>query len=335
MLNCAFKYLNTGLLMLVLVCSNYLHADSTLPVVRVGVLNFGTVNWELEIIKHHSLDANNNINIKVVPLGSKNATHVALQGDAVDIIVTDWVWVSRQRFAKRDYTFVPHSTTSGSIMIKSDSEITSLADMKNVRLGVAGGPVDKSWILLSAYVRKELDEDLTKMVKPNFAAPPLLNELFLRGNLDAVLNFWHYSARLQALGNKTLLSINEILPALGVDRPLPMIGWVFSEKWAQSHPELINQFILTTSQAKQLLANSDKAWDEIRSAMKVDSEEMFFSLIMAYRQGIPKCFSQLDLESMSRVYSILAQYGGRQLIGESDKLTPGTVWQNVVKGSCD
>ena len=26
------------------------------PTVRVGVLKFGTVNWEIDVIKHHQLD---------------------------------------------------------------------------------------------------------------------------------------------------------------------------------------------------------------------------------------------------------------------------------------
>ncbi len=335
MLNHRHKYRYVKFLILILTFSNILLADKNLPVVRVGVLNFGTVNWELELIKRQQLDRLNSINIEVVPLGSKNATHVALQGKAVDIIVTDWVWVSRQRFAKRDYTFVPYSTASGSVMIKNESDIASLADLENLRFGVAGGPVDKSWILLSAYIRMQLDRDLSDMVTPSFAAPPLLNELFIRGELDAVLNFWHYAARLEALGNKTLVSINEILPALGVDRPLPMIGWVFSEKWAQQNPELVNHFILTSSDAKQLLANSDEPWNEIRTSMKAESEEIFRSLIKAFRTGIPRCFSQRDVESIDQAYAILAKYGGEPLIGEADQLAPGTLWQESVQENCD
>lgn len=329
------RNLLAGVLLLIVFSSRLLFAQSIHPTVRVGVLNFGTVNWELELIKRLELDAANEISIKVVPLGSKNATHVALQGRAVDIIVTDWVWVSRQRFAGRDYTFVPYSTSTGSVIINNDSDITSLADLEGVRFGVAGGPVDKSWILLSAYVRKALGRDLADTVIPNFAAPPLLNELFIRGEIDAVLNFWHYSARLQVLGNKTLINIHEILPALGVDRPLPMIGWVFSEKWAQSNPELIEQFIQTSANAKQLLADDDQSWEMIRSTMKVDSDEVYSTLISAYRQGIPGCFNQLDADSMSRAYAILAEFGGKKLIGDAIQLQPGTVWHTSLQKNCD
>ena len=43
---------------------------------------------------------------------------VALQGGAVDLIVTDWFWVSRQRNEGRLFSFVPHSMAAGLIARK-------------------------------------------------------------------------------------------------------------------------------------------------------------------------------------------------------------------------
>src|SRR5262245_59539086 len=77
--------------------------------VRVGVLKFGTVSWELDVMQTHGLAAREGIDLQVVTLASTNATTVALQGGAVDLIVTDWIWVSRQRAEGRSYTFVPYS----------------------------------------------------------------------------------------------------------------------------------------------------------------------------------------------------------------------------------
>ena len=64
---------------------------------RVGVLKFGTVNWELNVIQHHGYARQEGVELEIVKLASKNATAVALQSGSVDMIVTDWVWVSRQR----------------------------------------------------------------------------------------------------------------------------------------------------------------------------------------------------------------------------------------------
>ena len=306
-----------------------------MPVVRVGVLKFGTVNWELEVIKKQNLDIANDFKIEVIPLGSKNATHVAIQGQAVDIIVTDWVWVSRQRQQGRHYTFVPYSSASGNVMVKPDSGINSLADLQGARFGVAGGPVDKSWVLLSAYVKKTLNQDLNEMVNPNFAAPPLINELFMRNQFDAVLNFWHYAARLESQGNQVLFRVSDLLPSLGIDRPLPMIGWVFDDQWAAANPELIQAFLQTSSQAKQILLENDEVWIDLRTLMKADDEQMADKLRDAFRAGIPGCFNKQDLNSMSTAYSLLARYGSKEFKSAVDGLAPGTVWENSVQSTCE
>lgn len=168
------------------------------PAVRVGALRFGTVNWELDVIDTHGLAAARGVVIEVVALASNSATQVALQGGAADVIVSDWIWVSRQRAAGHDYTFVPYSLAVGSLMVRPDAELQNLSDLEGKRLGVAGGPLDKSWLLLRAYTRHALGVDLAKLVEPNFAAPPLLNQLLLSGRLPAALTFWHYAAQLEA-----------------------------------------------------------------------------------------------------------------------------------------
>ena len=33
---------------------------------KIGVLAFGTVNWELEVLKHHKLDLKNGFNLEII-----------------------------------------------------------------------------------------------------------------------------------------------------------------------------------------------------------------------------------------------------------------------------
>jgi NitT/TauT family transport system substrate-binding protein len=63
--------------------------------VRIGVLEFGTVNWELDTIKHYGLDIEHGIRLDTVGLAGRDATTIALRAGEVDVIVIDWVWVSR------------------------------------------------------------------------------------------------------------------------------------------------------------------------------------------------------------------------------------------------
>jgi NitT/TauT family transport system substrate-binding protein len=259
---------------------------------------------------------------------------VAIQGDAVDVIVTDWVWVSRQRAEGRDYTFAPYSTALGALMVDPKSGIVKLADLKGKRLGVAGGPVDKSWLLLRAHGRRNLGEDMAKVVTPSFAAPPLLNELALRGELPAVLNFWHYAARLEAAGMTSLISVNQLLEELGVETKLPMIGWVFHEQWASSNKKTLLRFLEASMEAKKLLAESDSEWERLRPLLKVSDDAALKSLRNAYRDGIPKCFGEKEIKAAEQVYEILAKEGGRDLVGTSPTLSDGTFWKDLESTSC-
>ena len=111
--------------------------------IKLAVLKYGTVNWELNVIKHYKLDEKYGINLDVTYLTNKNASAIALMSDAVDMIVTDWIWVSRQRDKGEKFSLIPYSI-AGAIMVPSDSNINSLNDIKNVQIGIAGGSIDKS-----------------------------------------------------------------------------------------------------------------------------------------------------------------------------------------------
>ncbi len=98
--------------------------------VRIGVLKFGTVSWELDTLKHHGFDAANGIELDVVNFAGEDATNVALQAGEVDVIVSDWLWVSRLRSEGERPHSRPYSTAVGAVMVKQDSPIGTIADLE-------------------------------------------------------------------------------------------------------------------------------------------------------------------------------------------------------------
>jgi NitT/TauT family transport system substrate-binding protein len=299
------------------------------PVARVGVLKFGTVNWELDVVKHHKLDAAQGITVDIVELASNQATQVALQGGAADLIVADWLWVTRQRAQGADYTFVPYSTAVGAVMVPADGPVRSLGDLKGRRLGVAGGPLDKGWLLLRALAVQSLGFDPAKDARPVYGAPPLLNEQVQQGGVEAVLNYWNYAARLSAAGYRRLAGIDEVERGLGLDRPLPMIGYVFSEKWAAANPQAIQGFVRATRAANAILRDSDAEWQRLEPLMKAENPAVFAALRDGYRAGIPTSWGEAERADAARIYGILARIGGPELVGDAPGLQPGTFWPGL------
>ncbi|MCB1956209.1 MAG: ABC transporter substrate-binding protein [Rhodocyclaceae bacterium] len=316
-----------GLLLVVLLMFAAFAARAENPVLKVGVLKYGTVNWELDVIQHHRLDAEHGFSLDIVPLALKDAAAVAVQGGAVDIIVSDWLWVARQRSEGRMYAFAPYSRAEGSLMVRPDAGISTLSDLKGKRLGVAGGALDKSWLLLRAYARQQTGIDAAELVEPNFAAPPLLNQLVLKGELPGALNFWHFAARLDAAGMKRLLSIDEILGGLGIDRELPMVGWVFKEDWASAHRQAVDGFLEASAAAKKILRESDAEWERLKPMMKAEDDATFVALREGYRAGIPQAGTEQAEAAARKAYEVLAREGGEALVGRAATLAPGVFWR--------
>ena len=293
---------------------------------HIGLLKWGSVNWEIDIIEHNNLDKKNNITIKKTFFSTKNANAIALQGKSVDVIVTDWIWVSRQKAENKNYVFYPHSMSVGGIVVKHDSEISNVKNLKNKRLGIAGSSIDKSWLLFRAYTNKKIGEDPKNFLKPIYAAPPLLNEFVQRNEVDAVLNYWHYNARLKSKGYRELISVENMLKDLGITTKIPAYGWVFSENFGKNKKELINNFLNASNEAKRIMLSSDNEWERIFPLTKAEDRTTLIHLRDAYRSGIPLTFGNKEIEETKKVYKILAKYGGRNLVGEKNEISPGIFW---------
>lgn len=294
--------------------------------IRVGVLEYGTVNWELATVQAHQLAAERGITLEIVPLASENALAVALQGDRVDLIVSDWLWVARQRAAGHLFQFAPYSLTVGAVMVDPTAGIDTVADLAGRKLGVAGGPVDKTWLLLRAYAKRKYGLDLEQAATPKYAAPPILNKLMLRGNLPAAINYWHYNARLRAQGAAPLITVQKMLKAFGITHAPPLLGWVFKQAWASEHSEALKAFLDATYAAKALLARSDDAWETLRDRVKPETEAVFAAIIAGYRAGIPQAYGSAQIQAARQLFDILAAEGGATLLGPARHLPDDVFW---------
>ena len=122
--------------------------------VRVAVQKTGTFAWELAVIRAHGLDKQADLAVQVIELASPEAGKIALRAGNADIIVSDWLWVSRERTLGAKLAFYPYSSALGAVMVPASSPIRTLADLKGRKLAVAGGPIDKNWLLLQAWLKQ-------------------------------------------------------------------------------------------------------------------------------------------------------------------------------------
>jgi NitT/TauT family transport system substrate-binding protein len=301
-------------------------AWADMPVLKASVLKFGTVNWELDVITHNGLDEKHGFDLQVQGVAGGSAAKVAFQGGEADVIVSDWLWVARQRAAGKDYVFIPYSRAVGAVMVPGDSAAQSLADLKGGKIGIAGGPLDKSWLILQAYAEKELGVDLAEDTEQVFGAPPLIFKTALQGELSGAINFWHFLAKMEASGMKPLITVEEAATALGLDPKTPLLGYVLKGDMLRDHPELVQAMASASRDAKDLLAVDDAEWDRLRPRMKAKTDAQFDALKAGFRAGIPDP-GPVDEGAAQKMLSLMAELGGSDLVGDAVDLPDGVFVQ--------
>jgi len=309
-------------LCLFLSCNSFA-AEKT--IIRIGVQAQGTLEWELQALQDDPQMKLADYQLEIQHLANAEAGKIALQSGSVDMIVSDWVWVSNRRATGADFTFYPYSNTSGALVVAEKSPVHSIADLKGKRLGIAGGELDKNWLLLQALAQKD-QFDLNASVEKTFGAPPLINEQIKQDRVDAVLTYWHFAARLEAQGYRKVIDGRGILKALGINENVPSIGYVFKQSWAENHKQVINDFFKASKQAKNQLCTANAAWLKIIPLLHTDDIATQALMRQRYCEGGIEQWGEQEQQAATRIYTMLRTLSNNQLTGVSENLQPGTFW---------
>jgi NitT/TauT family transport system substrate-binding protein len=292
---------------------------------RLALQKTGTTGWEMAVVKAYGLDKEAGLELQVTELASPEAGKIALQGGSADIIVSDWLWVARERAQGSKLTLHPYSTGVGAVMSR-DPAIRGVKDLVGKKLGVAGGPLDKSWLMLKAFALKQ-GVDLEASATVLYGAPPLIAEKAIQGEIDAALEFWNFAADLEGKGFARAIEIVDVEKALGAKGDLVITGYVFDEAFAARNREALARFFAMTSKAKALIATDDKAW--AAAAARIGDKDA--GTLALYRKryvaGIPRRDLGQEEADAATLYGLLAEIGGEKLVGPAKTLDRGVFYK--------
>ena len=300
-------------------------AASAADRIRIAAQKTGTLAWELDIIKAHGLDKQADLDIQVVELASTEAGKIALRGGSADLIVSDWLWVARERSLGDKLVFYPYTSQIGAVMVPANSPVTSLADLKGKKLAIAGGPLDKSWLMLQAEARRG-GLDLKAQATIVYGAPPLLSQKALQRENDATLTFWNFCAELEGKGLKRGIDMEAIAKRLGASGPVAMLGYAFDAGWAAKNKSAVVRFLGVAAKAKDILANSEEEWQRLAPRIGVSDNAGLAIYRRRYSEGIPRRPIGDEERDAIALYRVLADVGGAELVGPARELDKGTFY---------
>jgi NitT/TauT family transport system substrate-binding protein len=295
--------------------------------IKIGVIAFGTLQWELTVIQQQGLDKAENIKLNLITLANPQAGKIALHAGTVDIGVADWFWVSNQRSNNNStLSFAPYSATAGALMVPKASTITSIKQLAEKRIGIAGGEIDKNWLLLQTLASMRDKLNLDQSVDKVYGAPPILNQQLLQGRLDALLTYWHYAAQLEASGYRRLLDGGEMLHLLGVEQTLPTLGYIFDQDWANQHRQELLSFLKISHQAKNLICTSDAVWKTVLPLTRSKNAKAQSILRQRYCEGRIQQWGNKEKQAAIKLYTLITDRHPELFPGKSKTLAAGTFW---------
>jgi NitT/TauT family transport system substrate-binding protein len=289
---------------------------------RIAIQKTGTASWELEVIKAHGLGKAANLDIETIELASTEAGKIALVGGAADMVVEDWLWAARERALGGKLLFTPYSSALGAVMAPKDSPIHGVADLAGRSIGVAGGPLDKSWLLLRAAALGA-GLDLTKAAQPSYGAPPLIAEKLVQGETEAALEYWNFSADLEERGFRRAIEMADVEKTLGATGPVAMTGYVFSESFAASHKDVLRRYFAAAAEARKILSEDPSAWAPIEARLRLKDDRALAVYRHRYLEGVPKRAIAEEAADARVLYRRLAEVGGEALVGKERELDAG------------
>ncbi len=275
-----------------------------LPVLSVSVLQFGTAHWELDHILHRKLDRENGYRLELKLVANLPASRLAVTSGSVNGAVADLLWAQARFQAGTSYLYVPFSSRIGEVVVPEQSSIRTLADLAGKRIGVAGGPDSKGWILLQKVAGRR-GVDLVETAEVQFAAPPLLNQALKRDQVDVIVTYWHFAARLRGEGGwRSAFGMADLLTELDLDRNLPVLGYVFPANWATDHGPLIDRFAASLHQAKAELAEGKSRWQRLRPLMGDPDDRVFSALREGFVTGTPATLTDRRIADLQRLMTL-------------------------------
>lgn len=296
------------------------------PVVRVGLQADGTLSWVVFLIERFALDRAHGFTLEATAYASKDAARIALRGGDVDVVVDDFVGAALMRENRIPVRAVyPFSLATGGVVVPAASPVENIADLRGRRVGVAS-LADKSWLILRALAVSRYDFDPQVESEALAAAPPLMAALLERGELDAAVPYWHFVARLAGTGAyRELISVTEMLAALGLPHDLPILVVVATEGAIAEKPAAIAAFLAAMRDAWDHLAGDPTLMDAIVDAglYSLPDRSLLPEVWQRWHDGVPARWTQETVQGLVDLVEALVAVAGSEVVGLA-AMDPGT-----------
>jgi ABC-type nitrate/sulfonate/bicarbonate transport system substrate-binding protein len=257
----------------VLVFSTFLHPGfsfgENVSKIRVGVLP-GVQLFPFMIMEKYDLLKKNGVEVERQELQNPQAVSVQLSQKAIDLGFVGWTFAmilqSRGYDVVNIYSFALNNNV---VIVKKDSPIRNLSDLRGRRIGLYGGPAGLSTATLKIICKKYYNLDLERDAKVHYGSPIAQVGLFEKGDLDAVLSLDPIATRTISKGNCRVIARIDKEWQKYRKHPALLVSMVSNRDFVNANENSIKGFIRAFKESIGILDQNDAIWKDLAGAVRI------------------------------------------------------------------
>lgn len=235
----------------------------------IGVIP-GVQLFPLTVIDKLGLGVKHGLRIERKELQNPQAVYVQLSQKGIDLGFVGWTGSFVLRAKGYDvvniYAFALNNNV---VLVKNESPIKTLADLRGRRLGLYGGPVGLSTATLKILAKRYYDLDLEKAAKIHYGAPAAQAGLLEKGDLDAILSLDPIATTLVSRGGYRVISRIDSEWQRHRGQPALLVTMMARGDVARERAAAVEGFIRAFREAIAYLRQNDGVWTDLAASIGI------------------------------------------------------------------
>ena len=247
--------------------------DQPPATLKIGVMQ-GAQSFPIAVIQNKGLDKKYGLKLEITPLAESGAIHTAIMSHKVDAVFSTWQAYAIQRSRGEDEVVIaPVNNYVSYVVVKKDSNINSMKDVRGKKIGTAYPPSNGTAIIFQYAVLKEFGFDPFKENNVNQGAAPLMLGLLEKGDIDAVyLGEPNATTAIVSGKYKKVWNVSDAYKHINERVPL-QVSIVSTEVSLGKSSEALKNFVKAYAEAKDILVKDNSVWPELAKIVGIDTPE--------------------------------------------------------------
>jgi NitT/TauT family transport system substrate-binding protein len=214
----------------------------------------------------------------------------------------------------RKIVFALQRTTNG-MLVRSDSGIETVADLKGKKLGLFGSAIGSSANQFFALAREYYDFDPMTEASVQYGAPDLLAELLKNGDIDMALVIDPAGTAGVASGEFTNIGDLGVLLEEETGLSTYTAGWDFDTKFLEANPEAVQSFVDVNLEYQKKFNDDQSLWDSALKDLYDIQDQDVLDLIYADQKGrLVEQWGDEEKEQAQELLDFLSKNGEKDFL---------------------